>query len=461
MFTPSQSDIVTIIPLYKNQFADWLTAHPEFRDWLIRVGFQAEPGTFAFIPGSAPRVLAAPLIGEPIWTFAGLPTQLPEGRYRFADNETPNTLQDWTLGWMLGSYQFQRYRNSKRRPAELVWPERIDAHEVQLLVQAVYLARDLINTPAEDLGPAALADVAADLAKRHGARLKVIIGDELLQQNFPAIHLVGRSSPRVPHLIDLVWGNNDHPKVTLVGKGVCFDTGGLQIKSHDGMMDMKRDMSGAAIMLALASAVMTAKLPLRLRLLIPAADNVIAGNAMRPRDIVRMRDGKTVEITNTDAEGRLLLADALVEADSEAPQLLLDCATLTGAAKVALGTELQAVFCDDETAVQELLNFAQAVGDPLWRLPLWRSYRKHLEGQLSHLVNFAKGPFGDAIHGALFLSEFVQYAATWAHLDVFAANTVSRPGRPEGGEATGLRALYAFIRKRYEYTKPGSPRFLI
>ncbi|HEX7272594.1 MAG TPA: leucyl aminopeptidase family protein, partial [Casimicrobiaceae bacterium] len=297
--------------------------------------------------------------------------------------------------------------------------------------------------------PEQLAAAAKKVADTHGARLSVTVGDALLEQNYPTIHIVGRASSRAPRLIDLRWGDENAAKVTLVGKGVCFDSGGLDLKPRDAMLEMKKDMGGAAVMLALADALMSAGTPIRLRLLIPAVENSVSGNAYRPRDIVRTRIGKTVEIGNTDAEGRLILCDALAEADSEHPDLLLDCATLTGAARVALGPELQALYCDDDEVASGLLAAGTAAGDSLWRMPLWRPYRKEIEGACADLNNVSKAPFAGSIIGALYLAEFVSRKTRWAHLDIMAANTSSRAGRPEGGEATAMRALYEYIRRRY------------
>ena len=275
------------------------------------------------------------------------------------------------------------------------------------------------------------------------------MGDELLERNYPTVHIVGRASTRAPRLIDLTWGDEGARKVTLVGKGVCFDTGGLDLKPRDAMLEMKKDMGGAAIMAALADALMVAGTPIRLRLLIPAVENAVNGNAVRPRDIVRTRSGKTVENGNTDAEGRLILCDALSEADRERPDLLIDCATLNGAARTALGPEVQALYCDDDAVAADLVQAGAAVEDPLWRMPLWQPYRRHLESKSADLNNVAGNTFAGSIIAALYLSEFVSPTTTWAHLDVMASNPWPRPGRPEGGEATGLRALYAYIRRRY------------
>lgn len=451
-FTTEQDSAIRIIPVGEAALPGWLDAHPDSREWISAVGFKAEPGTFAFLAGRNGRpsgLIASPTEDGPVWAFAGLPTALPEGTYFLEPDVARSSPTDFALGWALGSYAFTRYRRPKRLPAKLVWPAKADRGEVERIAAAVYLARDLINTPAEDMGPEQLAEAVQTVAKTYGASARVIIGDELLQQNYPTIHIVGRASSRAPRLIDLRWGDEAAPKVTLVGKGVCFDTGGLDLKPREGMLEMKKDMGGAAVMLGLASTLMSANTPIRLRLLIPAVENSVAGNAYRPRDIVRTRSGKTVEIGNTDAEGRLVLCDALTEADSERPDLLLDCATLTGAARVALGAELQALYCDDDAVAEGLLKAGTKVGDPLWRMPIWRPYRKQIDGKCADLNNVAQGTFAGSIIGALYLAEFVSASARWAHLDIMAANPAAKPGRPEGGEATGMRALYAYIRQRY------------
>ncbi len=451
IFTSDAGDAITITKVGRADLPRWLDERPEQREWIAVVGYKSEPGSSAFVPAAAGRrahVIAAPAEGETVWSYASLPKALPEGRYRFEDDiEAAN---DIALGWALGAYEFDAYRTPARESAKLVWPPSAERGEVLRLAAAMKMARDLINTPAEDMGPQQLADRAVELAAEHGAEGEVIVGEDLLARDFPAIHAVGRASSRAPRLIDMRWGDAAAPKVTLVGKGVCFDTGGLDIKPHDGMLEMKKDMGGAAVVLGLASALMALAAPIRLRVLVPAIDNAISGNALRPRDILRTRAGKTVEIGNTDAEGRLILCDALAEADREGPELLIDCATLTGAAKIALGTEVQALFCDDDRAAGELVAAGSDCGDPLWCLPIWRPYRKQIDSPCADLNNVGKGPFGGAIIAALYLAQFVSAAKTWAHLDVFAANQTARPGRPEGGEATGLRALEAFIRRRYD-----------
>ncbi len=317
------------------------------------------------------------------------------------------------------------------------------------MARAVFLARDLANTPAGDLGPEELAAAAVDVAEAAGACHRVVVGDGLLVENYPTIHAVGRASSRAPRLVDIRWGDPAAPKLTLVGKGVCFDTGGLDLKGASGMRLMKKDMGGAAIMLGLAQAIMNADLPVRLRVLLPCVENAVSGNAMRPLDIIRTRKGITVEIGNTDAEGRLILCDALAEASTEAPALLVDMATLTGAARVALGPEVAALFCNDDTVAASLLAAAAAEEDPVWRMPLWRPYRKMLDSKIADINNVSEGPHAGAITAALYLQEFVAPGIPWAHFDVMAWNPQSRPGRPEGAEATALRALYAHIAHRF------------
>ena len=450
--TTDRRDAISITPVTAATLSTWIEQHPQSRDWISSIGFKAVPGTFAFLPsvrGRAPGVLATPGDEASVFAFADLPKALPEGKYFIESDGVSASPTDIALGWALGSYAFDRYKRRERAPATLVWPDHADRTEVERITEAVFLARDMINTPAEDMGPEHVAQAAQKVAKARGAKLRVVVGDELLKQNYPTIHIVGRASVRPPRLIDLRWGDENAPKVTLVGKGVCFDSGGLDLKTREQMLDMKKDMGGAAIMLGLADALMSAGTKIRLRLLIPAVENSVNGNAVRPRDIVRTRSGKTVEIGNTDAEGRLILCDALADADSERPDLLIDCATLTGAARVALGAQLQAMYCDDDGVAEGLLKAGTSAGDPLWRMPLWRPYRKELDSNCADLNNVAKSTFGGSIIAAVYLAEFVTATPRWVHLDVYANNTTSRPGRPEGGEATGMRAVYKFIRSRY------------
>ena len=328
-------------------------------------------------------------------------------------------------------------------------PDGIDAADIMRMAEAASLARDLINTPPNDMGPEELASAAQALATRFGASFNCIVGDDLTRQNFPLIHAVGMASSRAPRLIDLTWGDPDHPKVTLVGKGVCFDSGGLDLKPSSGMLIMKKDMGGAASALALASMIMDAQLPLRLRVIIPIVENAIAGNAFRPGDIYRSRKGLTVEIGNTDAEGRLILADALALADEEEPDLLFDFATLTGAARIALGPDLPPMYSDDDALAAACLEHSRKVHDPIWRMPLWMPYDKQLDGKLSDLVNVSSGPLAGSITAALFLRRFVERAKAWAHFDVYAWTPKPLPGRPEGGEVQVARLLFSMLANGY------------
>jgi leucyl aminopeptidase len=453
---------VPVLALSKSQLAAWRENAPAHeRDWAAAIGFTGEAGKLALLPDRdgggrrLGRVLVGTAEGEAaMWAFAGLSDSLPPGRYRVeaiphgGDGGDPTRL---ALGWALGTYAFGRYRETRKEEggAELVWPEGADRALVERLATAVFLARDLINTPASDMGPEELADAAARVAERAGACHRIVLGEALLAENYPTIHAVGRASIRPPRLVDIVWGDEAAPKVTLVGKGVCFDSGGLDLKPASGMRMMKKDMGGAAIMLGLAQAIMSAGLPVRLRVLLPMVENAVSGNAMRPLDIVRTRKGLTVEIGNTDAEGRLILCDALAEASTEKPTLLLDAATLTGAARVAVGPELAALFCNDNDVAAGLLAAGMAEDDPLWRLPLWRPYRRLLDSKSADLNNVSEGPHAGAITAALYLQEFVAPGIPWAHLDVMAWNTRARPGRPEGAEAQALRALYAHIAGRF------------
>ncbi len=454
--TDDASGAVPLVPVTKSSLCDWReTADSRERDWVAATGFTGEAGKLALLPDKAGQ-LGRVLIGvaeeeAAIWALAGASKSLPPGKYRLEQLSPGGDTTHLALGWALGTYRFDLYREAKNKKdtAELVWPEGADRGRVERLAQAVCLARDLINTPASDLGPAELAEAAIAVAERAGAKRRLIVGDDLLAEDYPTIHAVGRASARAPRLVDFTWGNEGAPKVTLVGKGVCFDSGGLDLKPASGMKMMKKDMGGAAIMLGLAQAIMAAQLPVRLRVMLPLVENAVSGTAMRPLDVVRTRKGLTVEIGNTDAEGRLILCDALAEASTEQPELLVDAATLTGAARVAVGPELAALFCNDEALAAALLQAGAAEDDPLWRMPLWRPYRKLLDSKVADLNNVSDGPHAGAITAALYLQEFVAPGIPWAHLDVMAWNTRSRPGRPEGAEAQGLRALYAHIEDRF------------
>jgi leucyl aminopeptidase len=432
----------------RQTYDDWLKAQPApRRAWLAASGFKAQAGGFCLLPGDGgglEEVLVVIDPDEPIWSFAGLPTALPPGSYRLDHGMRPAAASRAALGWCLGCYAFTRYKANGRDYARLVWPKSADAAQVTHTAEAIALVRDLVNTPANDMGPAELAEAARALAKQHRAKCTVIVGDALLKRNYPAVHAVGRAATAEPRLIDLRWGSRG-PKVTLVGKGVCFDSGGLDLKPAAGMKLMKKDMGGAAHVLGLASLIMAEQLPVQLRVLVPAVENAVAGNAFRPLDVLQTRKGLTVEVGNTDAEGRLILCDALAEADSEKPDLLVDFATLTGAARVALGPDLPALFSNDDKLAGLLLRSGASEGDPVWRLPLFKGYRQGLDSKVADLNNISNSPYAGAITAALFLENFVSASTRWAHFDVMAWNVAPRPGRPEGGEAMGLRAVYAAI----------------
>ena len=455
--TDDRSGAIPITAILTRDFAAWKRRQPPATSaWLGAIGFSGEAGRTALIPDAEGRlagVVQAVGPDDSIWALAGLPDSLPEGSYRLDfDAEALFGAGGGTkvaLGWALGSYAFTRYKPARRGFARLVWPQSADRGEVERLAAGVILARDLVNTPAEDMGPAELAAAIETVAAAHGAAVRQIVGEDLLAENYPTIHAVGRGSARAPRLIDLTWGNPGDPKVTLIGKGVCFDTGGYDLKPAASMKMMKKDMGGAATVLGLAQAIMAAGLPIRLRLLVPAVENFVSANAFRPMDVFTTRKGVTVEIGNTDAEGRLILCDALAEAGTEQPELLIDIATLTGAARVALGPELPALFCNDEAVAASLLAVGTAESDPLWRLPLWKPYRRLLDSKVADLNNAPEGGLAGAVTAALYLQEFVEPGIPWIHIDTFAWNQATRPGRPEGGEALCLRSLYRFIQHRF------------
>jgi leucyl aminopeptidase len=424
------------------------------RTFALANGFAAKPGACLTLP-AADGQIAQVLFGleEETSKFrdpfrpGSLPGLLPAGVYRFAN--APHDVRLAALAFALGSYRFSRYRKADAPEAKLVPPEGIDVAAIARMAEAATVARDLINTPSNDMGPEELALAAQQLAQRFGADFNCIVGDELTQQNFPLIHAVGMASSRAPRLIDFNWGDPAHPKVTLVGKGVCFDTGGLDLKPSSGMLIMKKDMGGAANVLALALMVMDAKFKVRLRVLIPAVENAVAGNAFRPLDIFRSRKGLTVEIGNTDAEGRLVLADALALADEEKPDLLIDMGTLTGAARVALGPDLPPFYTNDETLALHLARCAHEENDPLWRLPLWPPYDSWLDSKVANLNNAPSGGFAGSITCALFLQRFVEQATSWLHVDIYGWTPQAKPARPEGGECQAARAIYRLLGERY------------
>jgi leucyl aminopeptidase len=436
----------------KGDFAEWLKAQPpRARAAIEAARFEGKADTFVIVPGDGAEewsiVAGADEAGGP-WSLATLAAKLPEGSYRLADG-APG---DAALGWLLAQHRFDRYREKPETAGPRVLltsdPARID--EAVRLADATALVRDLVDTGAGDLGPAELAEAAKAVADRHGAKL-TITKDDALIDGYPMVHAVGRAATkaRAPRLIEIEWGHPDHPRVAVVGKGVCFDSGGLDIKPANGMLLMKKDMGGAAHALALAGLIMGARLPVRLHMLIPAVENAISGDAFRPGDILKSRKGLHVEIGNTDAEGRLILGDALTRACELEPALLIDFATLTGAARVALGPDLPALFANEEALAADVAAAGDAVADPLWRLPLWQPYNEMLKSDVADLNNAPGGGFAGTITAALFLERFVTPSVPWLHLDTFAWRPSAKPGRPKGGDALGLRAVWELLRRRF------------
>ena len=447
------------IPVY---FADpdtLETLSPELpalsANWIVANGFEAGAGEICLVP-DADGNLATVLFGLGYPNSAKrtpflpglLPGLLPSGTYHFANAPDDGPLAALAFG--LGSYAYSKYKSDPGKTGvALVVNSELDCDEIICLAEGVTLARDLINTPSNDMGPQELADVAQELAKVHGGTTKIILGDELLEQNFPMIHAVGRASTRAPRLIDMHWGDENAPKITLVGKGVCFDTGGLDIKPAAGMLIMKKDMGGAANVLGLASMIMSAGLNIRLRVLVPSVENSISGNAFRPGDILESRKGISVEIGNTDAEGRLVLADALTLAGEETPELVIDMATLTGAARVALGPDLSPAYSDDTELMGEILAASDDTFDPIWHMPLWRGYEEDLSSGIADINHISSGGFAGSVTAALFLKRFAEGAKSWVHFDIYGWTPKPKPARPVGGEGQAIRALFEVLKRRY------------
>jgi leucyl aminopeptidase len=446
------------VPIWFASSSDWREVRrsldPRAVAYADATGFEPKPGKHVLLPAQDGG------IGGAVFAIEGrdekfrdpflpglLAELLPAGTYQFANS--PHDARLAALAFALGSYRFNRYGGAAQKQVRLVLPDGVDGEDLSRIAEGVALARDLINTPANDMGPAELDEAARTLARRHGATASSIVGEDLIKENFPLIHAVGRASARAPRLIDLQWGDPGHPKITLVGKGVCFDTGGLDLKPPNNMQLMKKDMGGAATVLALAHMLMDRGTKLRLRVLIPAVENAVSATAFRPLDVYRARSGISVEVGNTDAEGRLILADALAAADEERPEFLIDLGTLTGAARVALGPDLPAFYTDSEETAAEVARCAAAENDPLWRLPLWAPYKSMLETKIADISNDAGSRFAGSITCALFLQRFVAAARVWLHFDIYAWTPKAKPGRPEGGECQAARALYALLAARY------------
>jgi len=444
-------------------FEDWLKGQPDSIRAMVKANqFAANPDSFLLLPPVDAKskdkavaddfwVVAGVANQEKLdpWSLAKLGSGLPEGNYRLQEVSAKGAL----FGWLISQHEFDRYKElpDRQGPSVLLVKDAIGQRdEAVRQAEATAMVRDMVNTPAADMGPDKLESIVDKLSEKHGGEVKVTRGDTL-EEHFPMIHGVGKAAMRAhaPRLIELKWGKADHPKIAIVGKGVIFDTGGLSMKSPAGMLLMKKDMGGAAHAIALARMVMEAGLPVQLHLLIPAVENSIDGHALRPGDILRSRKGLTIEITNTDAEGRLVLGDALTLAGEEEPELILDFATLTGAARVALGPDLPAMFCDDQEMADGLLKAGEDQSDPLWQMPLWSGYDAMLNSTIADCVNSAPGAFGGSITAALFLKKFAPESVPWAHFDTFAWRPAAKPGRPLGGEALGLRASWRYLQGRY------------
>jgi len=451
--------IAHIVLLDEWQCSTWLEQQPtRVKSWVHLHGFSGERNKLLLIP-SEQGVLECVVLGLggqeaisaiSLWDVAGLVDRLPQGNYQLVTELSGQAFQQFVLGWEYGQYRFDQYKQKQEQKVRrLVIDNAVDITIVQCIQDACTLARDLINTPANELTPQDLAQRGIEIAKSNGASVQRYSGDELLKAGFPTVHAVGRAATAHPELIDFSWGNTTHPKVTLVGKGVCFDSGGLDIKPASGMALMKKDMGGAACVLALAQLIMQAKLPVRLRVIIPAVENAIAGNAFRPGDVIKTRAGLTVEVGNTDAEGRLILCDALALADVDAPDVLIDMATLTGAARVALGPELPALFTKDAQLAAELVSVGAREADPVWHLPLWSGYDDEFSSKIADLNNVSATGFSGAIIGGLFLQRFVSKAKQWVHVDLYGWNSKERPGRPVGAEPQGVRMLFEYLKTRF------------
>ncbi len=465
LLPPSKKKSLPILTTTKAQLPETLAGLPlEARTWLEQTGFVAQNGQLGLFPDKAGR-LAGAVVGldegtaAPLLALAALPQTLPAGSHWHLAETNRDTAEALALGWALGSYRFNRYLTETPRPlATLSLPKAARTDRVEAFAEAIYLVRDLINIPAADLGPEELADAGNKIARTYKAKTKIIRGEKLLTENYPSIYTVGQGSHRAPLLFDMRWGRKGAPKVTLVGKGIVFDTGGLNLKPGNSMLLMKKDMAGAAHALALGQLIMRMGLDVDLRVMCPIAENSIGERAMRPLDIIRTRSGKTVEVDNTDAEGRLVLSDCLTEASSEKPDVLLDFASLTGAAHVALGVGMGTMLSNNDDLAHALEAAAQKTHDPLWRLPLHQPYLKMLRAKAADITNSGGSGYAGAITAGLFLQQFVSACTPWAHFDIKSWNDASSPGKPEGGEAMCLRAVFAMLEEKYATTKPAKKK---
>lgn len=450
-YTTQSDEPITLMPVTGEQLNAWLDNQPQtVQRWIDSHRFKAAEHTHCVIPGgkgSIDRVLYGVAENPDLWALSDATANLPAGDYLLACDWDETQYDQAALGWGLGAYKFSRYKQEKKADVRLLLKDISGALKAEL--SAMIRVRDLINTPPNDMMPPELAAEARLLADRYSAEYSQVVGDALLDENYPAIHAVGRASVHEPRLIELTWGDEAHPRIALVGKGVCFDSGGLDLKSAAGMRYMQKDMGGAAHVLGLAELIMAANLPVHLHVLIPAVENAVAGNAFHPGDILESRSGKTIEIDNTDAEGRLVLCEGITEACQHAPDLLIDFATLTGAARVAVGTEISCYFTNQDALASDLDQAGATISDPVWRLPLHKPYFEMIKSEPADIVNAGSGPFGGAITAALFLEYFLTPNTDWIHFDIMAWNQRNRPGRPKGGEAMGIRAAFEMIKLRY------------
>jgi leucyl aminopeptidase len=444
---------IPLLPVLREELDDWLANAPErHQRWIRSSGFKAQAGKWCGLP-DARGGLEAVVFGMAddgwLYQLAGLPGALPAGNYRLVSIWNEDQRIQASIGWGMAAYRFRRYLQDAK-PGPVLCLEDDIGKIVEYMYGAMALVRDLVNTPTEDMGPGDLADEVVKVGDAFDARTRIVKGEDLLTEGFPAVHAVGRAAERAPRFICMTWGDKNDPVLALVGKGVCFDSGGLDIKPASGMLLMKKDMGGAAHVLALAGLVMQYRLPVRLMLLIPAVENSISGNAYRPGDVIDTRKKLTVEIGNTDAEGRVILADGLAHACEHNPDLVIDFATLTGAARVALGADLPPVFSNHLEVAHSIAEAGERVEDPVWVMPLYQPYNKLLKSEIADINNISKSSYGGCITAALFLEHFVEPEIPWVHIDTFAWNQSNRPGRPIGGEALGLRAVFNYLRERYD-----------
>jgi leucyl aminopeptidase len=443
---------IDIYPIKKADFSVWFADQTDHdKNWLTAMGFSVDSNKVGLIPnqhGKLAKVIYPVEHFDGLWQLAGLPAQLPAGIYQL-QGLTTQQYELAACGWGLAIYKFTRYKTPKNGQAAVLYlPKTVNIDAVETQIDATNLVRDLINTPAEHMGPADLATAADIIAKQFGVDIKHIIGDELLKNNFPAIHAVGRGSKKAPQLIDMTWGDPTHPKITLVGKGVCFDTGGYDLKTASGMRLMKKDMGGAAQALGLAQWIMTSKLPIRLRVIIGAVENMVSGDAYRPGDIIPTRKGLNIEIGNTDAEGRVVLSDCLALACEDKPDMIIDFATLTGAGKIGLGPDIPSLFSNNDEVAKQLVTISMQCDDLVWQIPLYKPYREYIDSSFADISNDSSSPYAGAMTAALFLNEFVDTQIPWVHFDIMGWNMKTRAGRPEGGEAMGMRAVYYYLQNK-------------